>query len=135
MFDLRQFRRLRLLGRVLAVSLAYALGVQAMIASVGAGMSAFAASDQPGSAICNAGPAPTPGQAGDRQKPNPPSCPFCFVAAQTAGHVALTSVAPPVPAYAGLVVAAVPDCSGRDVFVPGFRRTTGDPRGPPAFSA
>jgi hypothetical protein len=136
MFDLRQLRRFRRLGRVLAVCLGYALAVQTVVASVGTGMSAFTASAQSGSVVCAASVAPAPGRADDRQKPNPvPSCPFCFVAAQTAGHVALTDAAPLVPPYLGLAIAAVPAPVVRGVFVPGFRRTAGDPRAPPAFSA
>lgn len=133
MFDLRHVRQVRRASRLLAVCLAYALAVQSVVASVGTGMSAFAG---PGPVICGASATPAPGKSGDRQTPNPaPSCPFCFVAAQTAGHVALTGAAPPVPAYAGLVFAAEPNPVGRGIFVPVFRRTTGDPRAPPIFSA
>jgi hypothetical protein len=133
MFDLRHLRRLRRSGRVLALCVAYALAIQAVVASVGTGMSAFAG---PGSVICGTIAPSAPGKAGDRQTPRPsPSCPFCFVAAQTAGHIALTGAAPTVPAWTGPVVAAVPDPIGHGVFIPIFRRTAGDPRAPPAFSA
>jgi hypothetical protein len=133
MFDLRHLRRLRRLGRLLAICVAYALAIQAVVASVGTGMSAFAG---PSAVICGTIASPAPGGAGDHRTPNPaPTCPFCFVAAQTAGHVALTGAAPAVPTYAGLVVAAVPDAIGHDVFVPVFRRAAGDPRAPPALSA
>jgi hypothetical protein len=136
MFDLRHLRRSRRLGRVLAVCVAYALAVQAVLASVGTGMSAFAASDHGGLIICGQVSAPGPSPAGDRHRPNSaPSCPFCFVAAQSVGHAALTGAAPAAPAYAGLAIAAMPDRNGRSAFVPRFRRVAGDPRAPPAFSA
>jgi hypothetical protein len=38
-----------------------------------------------------------------------------------------------LPAYAGSQVAAVLDHTGEEEFVPLFRRTVGDPRGPPSF--
>jgi len=139
MFDLRHLRRFRQSGRVLAVWLAYALAIQAVVAGVGTGMSAFAASGQAGFVICGRMPPPAPGPAGDRRGdghgPNSvPPCPFCFVAAQSAGLIALTGAVPAPPAYAGLVIAAVPAPIGPGVFVSRFRRTAGAPRAPPAFS-
>ena len=109
MKGLRQLIRSRRSSGRLALWLAYSLAIQALMASVGLGMSAFAAPDQ--SRLCplqlcvrsdrdRAGP-------GDPQKPGPPQCPFCFVAAQSAGHVASTGEAPAFPAYAGLLIAAL----------------------------
>jgi hypothetical protein len=134
MFDLRHLRRFRRAGRFLAVCLAYALAVQAVVASVGTGMSALAAPGQAGFAICSQISAP--GSAGDHHPSNSvPQCPFCFVAAQSAGHFALAGAAPAAPIYTALAFAAVADPIGHVAFVPPFRRTLGDPRAPPAFSA
>lgn len=133
MFDLRQLRRFRRAGRLLAVCLAYALAVQAVVASVGTGMSAFAAPGQAGFVICGQVSAPGPG---DRNPPSSvPQCPFCFVAAQTAGHFALAGAAPATPTYTVLAFALVADLISRPAVVPRFHRTVGDPRAPPAFSA
>jgi len=134
MFGFQHLRRSRS-TRVAAICLAYALAVQAVIAGIGAGMSAFAASDKAGFLICSQNSAPAPGSAGDRQKPSPPSCPFCFVAAQTAAHAALAGAVPAVPAYAALSLVADQGPVERDAYVPRFQRTTGDPRAPPVFSA
>jgi hypothetical protein len=121
------------LSGVLAVCIAYALAMQALMASVGLGMSAVAAPGQPGFVICHFASTPAPDR--DRQRPNPePQCPFCFVAAQSAGHVALVGEATALPAYTGLFVASLLNPIGAGIFVPQFRRTTGDPRAPPAFS-
>jgi hypothetical protein len=134
MFDLRRLRRLRRTARFLAVCLAYALAVQAVVASVGTGMSAFAAPGQAGFVIC--GQVSAPGPAGDRHPQSPvPQCPFCFVAAQNAGHFALAGAAPMAPVYTALAFSAFADPIGRAGFVALFRRTLGDPRAPPKFSA
>jgi hypothetical protein len=134
MFDLGQLRRFRRTARFLGVCLAYALAVQAVVASIGSGMSAFAAPGQSGFVVC--GKVSAPGPAGDRHPPSPvPQGPFCFVAAQTAGHFALAGAAPVAPVYTALAFASVEVPFGRVAFVPPFRRTLGDPRAPPAFSA
>ena len=117
----------------MAVYVAYSLAIQAMMASVGLGMSAAAAPDQASFVLCSfashhAAPAP-----GDRQTPTP-QCPFCFVAAQSAGHVATAGEAPAFPAYAGSLIAAVSHRIGDGVFVPQFRHRHGEPRAPPALS-
>jgi hypothetical protein len=136
MSGLRQFRQSKRLSRVLAVCVAYALAIQAMMASVGTGMSAFAAPGEAGFVICGHASASVPGHAGDRHSPSSvPQCPFCFVTAQTAGHFTLTGVAPIAPAYTPLAIATVADPIGRATFVPRFHRTAGNPRAPPAFSA
>lgn len=132
MFRLRQLRQSKRLSRVLAVCVAYALAIQAMMASVGTGMSAFAAPGDAGFVICGQVSTPT----GDHHAPNPaPQCPFCFVAAQSAGHLALTGEAPAAPVYTALAFAKVADPIRRATFVPRVPRTAGDPRAPPAFSA
>jgi hypothetical protein len=104
--------------------------------SVGLGMSAFAAPGRTGFVICGlATPTQTSTPDSDRQKRDPvPQCPFCFIAAQSAGHIALAGNATVLPAYAAPSVATILDSVGDAIFVPQLRRTSGDPRGPPAFS-
>jgi len=121
----------------LAVCVAYSLAIQAMMASVGFGMSAGAAPDQAGFVFCSSASGQTAGAPahGDEHKPGRvPQCPFCFIAAQSAGHAASAGEAPAFPAYAGLLIAAIlqPLSSGK--FVPQFRHRYGEPRAPPAFS-
>jgi hypothetical protein len=130
---LRQFVRTRSRGGLLAVYVAYSLAIQSMMASVGLGMSAGASPDQIGSVLCSfalhrTAPAPS-----DRQTPTP-QCPFCFVAAQSAGHVATAGEAPAFPAYAGLLIAAISEPLGEGTFVPQSRHRHGEPRAPPALS-
>jgi hypothetical protein len=133
---LRQLVRSRSRGGVLAVLVAYSLAIQAMVASVGLGMSAGA--DRAGLVVCSLGSNQTanmPARDGDRQKPNPePQCPFCVIAAQSAGHVAIAGEGLEFPAYFGLPIAAIshPLCDG--AFVSQFRHRHGEPRAPPAFS-
>jgi hypothetical protein len=105
------------------------------MASVGLGMSALAANGSDGFAICSHASAAAPGS--DRQNPNPtlPVCPFCYVAAQCAGHNALVDQALALPAYTDLPITRVADRIRNDRFVPQFRRTVGAPRAPPTFSA
>ena len=130
---LRHFVRTQSRGGLLAVYVAYSLGMQAMMASVGLGMSVGLAPDQAGFVLCSvashhAAPAPD-----DRKAPSPaPQCPFCFVAAQSAGHVATAGVAPAAPAYAGLAVATISRPLGDGTFVPHFRHRQGESRAPPA---
>jgi hypothetical protein len=117
----------------LALSVAYSLAIQAMMASIGFGMSAGAVPDQLGFVLCSyvshqSAPAP-----GDRRAPTPP-CPFCFVAAQSVGHVATVGGAPAFPAYAGLLIAAVSQPLGDGTFVPQLRHRQGEPRAPPSLS-
>ena len=130
---LRQFVQTQSRGGLLAVYLAYSLAIQATMASVGFGMSAGAAPDPVGFALCGFAShhnAPAPG---DRQTPAP-QCPFCFVAAQSAGHVATAGEAPAFPAYAGSLIAAVSHPLGDGTFVPQFRHRHGEPRAPPPAS-
>ena len=106
MLGLRKLLRARRSGSLLALTVAYSLAVQAMMASVGFSMSA---PDQGGHVICSftSGPsAHTPATSGDRQNPGPqPHCPFCFIAAQSAGLIATMGEALAFPAYAGMQIA------------------------------
>jgi hypothetical protein len=120
-----------------AVFLAYSLAVQAMMASVGLGMSVGASPD--GFVLCSFAShqsANDPAWDGDRQKmPTPASqCPFCLVAAQSVGHIATMGEAPAFPGYAGLLSTAILDSIGTGVFVFQLRHRHGEPRAPPAFS-
>jgi hypothetical protein len=133
---MQQFRPPRLSSGVLAVCIAYALAIQALMASVGLGMSAFALPGRTGLVICSwSTPPQAPTPNGDRQKPAPaPQCPFCFIAAQSAGHIALVDETAALPAHAALAVVSILGSVGDATFVPQLRRTTGDPRAPPALS-
>ena len=133
---LRQFVRLRSRGGLLAVSVAYSLAIQAVMASVGLGMSAGATPD--GFVLCSFAShltANEPVRDDGRQKPTPaPQCPFCFVAAQSAGHIATTGEAPAFPVYAGLLSSAISDPIGTGAFVFQLHHSHGEPRAPPTFS-
>ncbi len=123
----------------MAVCVAYSLAIQALMMSVGLGMSAAAAPGDAGFFICGlaAGPgAHAPVPRGDRQNPAPrPECPFCFVAAQSAGHIATMHDGPAVPGYVGIPIPAVLlDHVAAGLFIPQFRRMVGDPRAPPSVS-
>lgn len=135
MSGLRQFIGSRRSSRLLALGIAYSLTIQVLMASVGLGMSAFAAPGSGGSVICShdSGGGPVSGDHQSR-RPSPP-CPFCFVAAQSAGHIPLPSAAPAFPVYTDLLASPVSEPIGDEGFVPKFRRTVGTPRAPPAFSA
>jgi hypothetical protein len=139
MKPLRQFVRSRPKSGLLAVCVAYSLAIQAIMASVGFGMLVGATPDQAGYVLCGLAANQTanaPARDGDRQKPNPaPQCPFCFVAAQSVGHVATLREASAFPAHAGLLGAATSDPVGTRAFVAQFRHKYGEPRAPPAFSA
>ena len=121
---------------LLALTVAYSLAVQAIMASVGLSMSA---PDQGGHVICSftSGPsAHTPATSGDRQNPGPqPHCPFCFIAAQSAGHIATMGEALAFPAYAGMQIADKFSVHiGDKALVSQYRRKVGEPRAPPTFS-
>jgi hypothetical protein len=135
MRGLRHFIRARSSGRLLAVWLAYSLAAQALMMSVGLGMSAFAAPGPSGLVICSFA-AHLPATTGDSQIPAPrPLCPFCFIAAQCAGHSAAAAEAPALPGYAAVALAGtIAGRPGTDSFVPQFSRKAGDPRAPPPFS-
>ena len=138
MLGLRQFIRPRRSGSLIAVSVAYALAIQALLASIGLGMSAAVIPGQADFVACSFASglnAHAPATEGDRQKPGPqPQCPFCFIAAQSGGQVATMGEAQALPAYAGLrVVDALSGHINDRKFIPPFRRTAGDPRAPPIF--
>jgi hypothetical protein len=107
-----------------------------MMASVGLSMSA---PDQGGQVICSFTSSPsahTPATSGDRQNPGPqPHCPFCFIAAQSTGHIATMGEAPAFAAYAGVQIADKFSVHiGDKALVWQFRRKVGEPRAPPTFS-
>jgi hypothetical protein len=106
------------------------------MASIGLGMSAFAAAGPDGFAICSHASSGRPASTDDRGHNRNPAlpCPFCFVAAQSAGHFPLLSGTPVFPVYAGFLGAPVAHRVGEESFVPQFRRTVGIPRAPPVFS-
>jgi hypothetical protein len=122
----------------LAVLVAYSLAIQAIMASVGLGMSAGAAPDRAGAVLCSLVSNQTvnmPARDGDRQKPNPaPQCPFCFIVAQSAGHAVIAGEGPAFPAYFGLLIAAMSDAIGDGAFVSQYRHRHGEARAPPTFS-
>ena len=128
--------RARRSGALIAICVAYALSIQGLMASVGLGMSAAAASGQADFVICSS--VHLLGAQAPNEQPAPnsqPQCPFCFVAAQSAGHAATIANATAFPAYAGLQLAgALAGDIDYRTSVPAFRRTVGDPRAPPRFS-
>jgi hypothetical protein len=106
------------------------------MASVGLGMSAGGSPD--GFVLCSFASHQTvnePAQDDGRQKPTPaPQCPFCFVAAQSAGHIATMGEAPAFPVYAGLLSTTILDPIGNGAFVFQLHHWHGEPRAPPTFS-
>jgi hypothetical protein len=117
------------------VFVAYALAVQAMMASVGLGMSAGASPD--GFVLCSFASDQTakePARDGGRKPTPAPQCPFCFVAAQSTGHIATVGDAPAFPAYAGLLSTTILDPIGAGTFVFQLHHRHGEPRAPPTFS-
>ena len=107
-----------------------------MMASVGLGMSAFAAPGPDGFPSCIHASRGGRASTGDPQNHNPlPPCPFCFVAAQSAGQVPLLSTVPAFPVYIGSLITPLSDRIAGETSVPKFPRTVGTPRAPPAFSA
>jgi hypothetical protein len=137
MSGLRQFVRSGRSSQLLALWLAYSLAIQALMASVGFGMSAFAAAGPSSFVFCSHVSEGVALPAGGSQAPKrtPPSCPFCFIAAQSGGHDILVGQAPALPAYVDLQVASLEHRVTNRIFVARFRRVVGDPRGPPTFSA
>jgi len=138
MVGLRGLIRARWSGRLLAVGLAYLLATEALIASVGMGMSGVAAPGQLEFAICSSVAAYShvaPPDGSDRNKSGHQSqCPFCFLAGQSAVHLATIGDGIASPAYAELRVTALRYRTFSGLPAPIFYRTTGDPRGPPQFS-
>jgi hypothetical protein len=138
MTRLRKLVRSRSRGGLFAVYVAYSLAIQTM-ANVGLGMSSGAEPDRARLVLCGLAANQTanmPARDDDRRKPNPePQCPFCFIAAQSAGHVAIAGEGMAFPAYFGLLIAPILDPIGDGAFVSQFRHRHGEPRAPPAFSA
>src|SRR5215472_7012011 len=100
MFGLRQFIRSGRSSRLLALWIAYSLAIQALMASVGLGMSAFAAPGPDDFLLCSHASGSGPVSRGDHQNRKPsPACPFCFVATRSAGDIPLMSAAPAFPVY------------------------------------
>lgn len=137
MRGLRRFIRNRSRGGALALLTAYALAVQALMASVGSGMSAAAMPNGNDLALCShSGVAQIPNDRRSPGQPLPrPDCPFCFVAAQSAGHVATVGGEPAVPAYAATqFTAALYAAQGDQTRLHNDRHRPGEPRAPPALS-
>jgi hypothetical protein len=120
----------------MAVYVAYSLAIQAVMASVGLAMSVGAASDQAGLVLCSFASSQTADALGGHQhKPAPaPQCPFCFVAGQSAGHVATAGEAPAFLAHAPILIAAISHTIGDATFAPQFHYRQGESRAPPASS-
>lgn len=134
MNGLRRYIRTQACGRALAVTVAYALAIQALMASVGLAMSAGVAPGQAGFVICSVVSNPgAPAPADDRDSGKPTvQCPFCFVTAQGGGQLATLGSIPAHPAYAALPIAGPrPSDRGESRFIPQLLRSTGNPRGPP----
>jgi len=121
---------------LLAVHVAYSHVIQATMASVGLGMSAGAAPNRVGFVLFSFASRQTVPAPADRQPPAPPPrCPFCFVAAQSAGHVATAGEPPPSPGYVGVPIASISTPISDGIFVPQLGHQHGEPRAPPALSA
>jgi hypothetical protein len=111
---------------------------QALLASVGLGMSVASPFRQPVFDICSAtatngldAPAHNNGTGPSN---HPPQCPFCFVGAQCTSHPAVAGDVKHFPAFAIRDVAAASFASiNHRVIQRRLLRTTGDPRGPPWF--
>lgn len=139
MRGMRQFIRGRRASTLLAIYIAYTLAIQAVMASVGIGMSASAAPNQTAFVICSfvaSRIAHAPDGKGAPQDHTPqPQCPFCLVAAQSAGHVANAGGPPAFHSYVeSRVISRLWGNYGEKVVLPQPRRTVGAPRAPPAFS-
>jgi len=135
MRHLRQFVRRRWSGGFLAVYIAYSLAIQAMMASVGLGMSMSAVPYQVGFVLCSLGSQQTAPVPGSRAPAPAPQCPFCLVAAQSAGHFATTGEPPLLAAYVGAQIAAISHPIDDRTIVLQLRHTHGEARAPPTFSA
>jgi Protein of unknown function (DUF2946) len=139
MAGLRKLIWSRWSGRLLAVCLAYLLAVEALVASIGMGMSAAAAPGQPEFSICSSyaddDPVAPPADNERNKSDHRSQCPFCFVAAQNAVHMATIGDGVDSPPYAELQVTRLHNSNyNGGIPLPAFYRTTGDPRGPPQFS-
>jgi len=137
MVGMRKFGN-RWAGRIFAVLLAYLLAAEGLVASVGFGMSAELAT-QPQFSICNSitdyGVVTPPSNTDPNRSGHQSRCPFCFVAAQSAGHLITIGDPPASLAFAELrITGSYYGKYNSEISLPGLLRTTGDPRGPPQFS-
>jgi hypothetical protein len=134
------FRRIigaRRSSAVLALCISYALAIQAVLASVGLGMSVVAP-DPLGFSICSHvsgvdDQSQAAGRHGQDRK-SAPECPFCYVAAQSIGHFATATGALSLSAHPGLLVSIISSQIIADIVLPEFRGTDGEARAPPQFS-
>src|SRR3974390_2320453 len=104
MTGLRRLIQARWSGRLLAVGLACLLAIDALVAGIGTGMSAVADPGQAEFAICSSVAdhglvAPSSNDEGNKSDQQI-QCPYCFLAAQSADHLATTGDASTYPAYA-----------------------------------
>jgi hypothetical protein len=135
MLGMRTLLRTRRSGCLLLAGIACVLAVQALLASVGLGMSTTSSFGQPVFEICGAAATDSLGVPEPNKPRHQPQCPFCFIAAQSAAHPAMVPHAKAFPAFSVCDVAAPPFSDPSHHAVPGrLQRTTGDPRGPPSFS-
>lgn len=120
----------------MGLGLAFLLFVQAVVASIGFGMEAARGGE--GFAICSAisaGPKASPSNEGKQPSQHSPHCPFCYVAAQSAGQIATLGRAQAQLAY--VVFDSGDAIYGRfidRIFSLPLRRRANDPRGPPNIS-
>ena len=136
MAGMRALIRTRWSGGLLAASVACLLALQALIASIGLGMSAASPFRQPVFEVCSAMAADSlDGPVRNDADPpgHRPQCPFCFVAGQYTGHPAMNGDAKALPAFARRDVDAPPYAGAEDrAFANRLHRTTGNPRDPPS---
>ena len=91
MLGMRTQIQTRCSGRLLTACLACLLAVQALIASVGLGMSAASPFGQPALDICSAAAADSANALAHHDN-DKPQCPFCFVAAQLRSDAPTTRI-------------------------------------------
>lgn len=132
----RRFIDTRRSSIALALYLSYALAIQAVLGSVGLGMSAGFGSTE--FSICNhvlGGDERSPATGGDGQNQNSvPACPFCFLAAQWTATAATTADAPVLPAYPRWFIVAIPSWIDAAAHLPEDRHSSSEARAPPQFS-
>jgi len=139
MRGMRKFIRGRRASALLAVYIAYILAIQAVMASVGIGMSASAAPNQTAFVICSFAASriahAADGKGGPQDHTPQLQCPFCLVAAQSGRHVATMGGTPAFRAHVeSRVISRLSANYGNKVVLLQPRRTVGAPRAPPAFS-
>lgn len=136
---IRALIRARWSGGLLTAGAACLLVLQALIASVGLGMSAASPFGQPAFDICSATATDSVDAPAHNNDGTPngrhQQCPFCSVAAQCVSHPAMVGDAKAFPPLGEGDVATAPYAAvnHRAIRVR-LRGTTGNPRGPPSFS-